>query len=110
MSDTTTTAPDVPVEAPSGHGFVKISGLIVAIIGAIMLIGGAGTSVFVQTSLADERVTVSDDASSNAGKAVNGPFTALLRGHGLSRSTHSRPPAARRTPNSTARTRFAPPS
>ena len=40
MSDTTTTTPDVPVEAKQGHGFVKVSGLIVAIIGAIMLIGG----------------------------------------------------------------------
>ncbi len=76
MSDTTTTTPEVPVEATHGHGFVKISGLIVAIIGAIMLIGGAGTWVLVQSSLSDERITVSDDASSNAGKAVNGPFTA----------------------------------
>ena len=76
MSDTTTTTPDVPVEAKQGHGFVKVSGLIVAIIGAIMLIGGAGTWVLVQTSLSDERITVAEDASSNAGKAVNGPFTA----------------------------------
>jgi hypothetical protein len=76
MSDTSTTTPEAPVEATHGHGFVKISGLIVAIIGAIMLIGGAGTWVLVQSSLSDERITVSDDASSNAGKAVNGPFTA----------------------------------
>jgi hypothetical protein len=76
MSDTTITTPEAPVEATHGHGFVKISGLIVAIIGAIMLIGGAGTWVLVQSSLSDERITVSDDASSNAGKAVNGPFTA----------------------------------
>lgn len=76
MSDTTTTTPAVPAETKHGHGFVKVSGLIVAIIGAIMLVGGAGTWVLVQTSLSDERITVSEDASSNAGKAVNGPLTA----------------------------------
>lgn len=73
---TTTSSTDTTVDTHGGHGFVKISGLIVAIIGAIMLVGGAGTWVLVQSSLADERITVSDDASSNAGKAVNGPFTA----------------------------------
>ncbi len=73
---TTTSSTDTAVDNTRGHRFVKISGLIVAVIGAIMLIGGAGTWVLVQSSLSDERITVSEDASSNAGKAVNGPFTA----------------------------------
>ena len=73
---TTTSSTDTGVTTPRGHRFVKISGLIVAVIGAVMLIGGAGTWVLVQSSLSDERITVSEDASSNAGKAVNGPFTA----------------------------------
>ena len=41
-----------------------------------MFLGGAGTWVLVQGSLADERITVSEDAAWNAGKEVNGPFTA----------------------------------
>ena len=73
---TTNSSTDTAVNTTGGHRFVKISGLIVAVIGAIMLIGGAGTWVLVQSSLSDERITVSEDASSNAGKAVNGPFTA----------------------------------
>ena len=77
MSNTTTNRPDVDTAGTkSGHGFVKISGLIVAIIGAIMFLGGAATWVLVQTELSGENITVSEDAASNAGKAVNGPFTA----------------------------------
>jgi hypothetical protein len=78
MSDTTTSTRVAPAaDAPSnGHGFVKVSGLIVAIIGAIMLVGGAGTWILVQNQLSDEQITVAEDASSNAGKTVNGPFTA----------------------------------
>jgi hypothetical protein len=41
-----------------------------------MLIGGAGTWVLVQSQLSDEKIVVAEDASSNAGKSVNGPFTA----------------------------------
>lgn len=77
MSDTTISRP-APEAAETKHrfGFVKVSGIIIAVLGAIMLLGGAGTWVLVQSSLADERITVSEDASSNAGKTVNGPFTA----------------------------------
>jgi hypothetical protein len=55
---------------------VKISGIIIAVIGAIMFVGGASTWVLVQTSLADERITVAEDADWLAGQDVNGPFTA----------------------------------
>ena len=77
MSDTTTTRP-APEAASSGRsfGFVKISSIVIAVIGAIMLIGGAGTWVLVQSQLSDEKIVVAEDASSNAGKDVNGPFTA----------------------------------
>ncbi len=77
MSDTTTTRP-APDAASSGRsfGFVKISSIVIAVIGAIMLIGGAGTWVLVQGQLSDEQIVVAEDASSNAGKSVNGPFTA----------------------------------
>ena len=67
---TTTSSTDTAVDTKDGHGFVKIPGLIVAIIGAIMLIGGAGTWILVQSSLSDERITVSEDASSNAGNGT----------------------------------------
>ena len=73
---TTTSSTDTAVNTNGGHGFVKVSGLIVAIIGAIMLIGGASTWVIVTNQLSQEKIVVAEDASTNAGKAVNGPFTA----------------------------------
>jgi hypothetical protein len=76
MSDTTITTPEAPVEAQHGHGFVKISGLVIAIIGAIMLVGGATTWVLVTNQLSQEKIVVAEDSSTNAGKDVNGPFTA----------------------------------
>jgi hypothetical protein len=72
---TTTTSQTEAVVTKSG-GFVKISGIIIAVIGAIMFVGGASTWMLVQTSLADERITVAEDADWFAGQDVNGPFTA----------------------------------
>jgi hypothetical protein len=74
MSSTTTKPTEADVK--HGGGFVKISGIIIAVIGAIMFIGGASTWILVQTSLADERITVAEDADWFAGQDVNGPFTA----------------------------------
>ena len=79
MSNTTTNRPAADaagIGIGSSLGFVKISGLIVAIIGAIMFVGGAATWVLVQSELSGENITVSEDAASNAGKDVNGPLTA----------------------------------
>ena len=78
MSNTTTTQPTAGAAdtTRSAGGFVKITGIVIAVIGAIMFIGGASTWVLVQSSLSDERITVSDDADWFAGQEVNGPFTA----------------------------------
>ncbi|WP_377641976.1 aromatic ring-opening dioxygenase LigA [Oryzobacter terrae] len=75
MSETTT-RPAAAETTRNGHGFVKISGLVVAIIGAIMLIGGASTWVLVQSQLSAENITVAEDARWFAGDDVNGPFSA----------------------------------
>ena len=75
MSDTTTRTGS-PVETRKGSGFVRISGLVVAIIGALMLIGGATTWGLVQSQLSNEKITVAEDARWFAGDDVNGPFTA----------------------------------
>jgi len=44
--------------------------------GAIMLVAGVATWFTVQSSLADERITVSDDSPRFAGDPVDGPLTA----------------------------------
>ena len=74
-----TTTTSEPTTRQSGSGFVKISGWIVAIVGAIMLIAGAGTWVLVQSQLSAENITVSEDASMLPGNDVNGPFSAYAQ-------------------------------
>jgi hypothetical protein len=46
------------------------------VLGAILIIGGVATWIVVSTTLADQKITVSPDASCLAGDEVNGPFSA----------------------------------
>ncbi len=82
---------DQPHVKEKASGFVRISGILVAVVGAVMLVSGIGTWALVQSQLADEQITVSEDAASNAGKAVNGPLTAysqaeVIKKHSLEAS------------------------
>src|SRR5262245_66116141 len=54
----------------------KIVGIVNIVAGVIMIIAGAVTYYIVHRELADEHITVSDDAKHNAGEPVEGPFTA----------------------------------
>ena len=49
------------------------------VIGSILIIGGVATWVVVSNTLADQKITVSDDASCLAGDEVNGPFSAYCQ-------------------------------
>ena len=69
-----TTASSTPTT--HGKGPVRLIGLLVAIVGALMLVAGATTWGVVQSQLAAEKITVSEDAARFAGQAVNGPLTA----------------------------------
>ncbi|HNV40415.1 MAG TPA: aromatic ring-opening dioxygenase LigA, partial [Ornithinibacter sp.] len=60
-------------------GFVKLSGIIIAVIGAIMFVGGASTWVLIQNQLSAENIVVAEDASFLAGDNVNGPFSAYAQ-------------------------------
>ncbi|MFD2841439.1 aromatic ring-opening dioxygenase LigA [Populibacterium corticicola] len=57
----------------------KLLGLIVTILGAVMLVAGLAVYIFASGYLKDERITVSADAASFAGKQVAGPFTAFAQ-------------------------------
>lgn len=46
------------------------------VIGALLIIGGLVTWIVVSATLADQNITVADDASCLAGDEVNGPFSA----------------------------------
>lgn len=59
------------------------------ILGALLIVGGAGTWIMVSSTLGDAKITVADDASCLAGKDVKGPFTAyceaqIIEEHALS--------------------------
>ena len=46
------------------------------VIGVLLIVGGVGTYVLVSSTLAEQNITVSDDASCLAGDDVNGPLSA----------------------------------
>jgi hypothetical protein len=54
----------------------KVIAILLYIAGAILLVGGAATWYTVSDQLAAENITVTDDASCQAGQAVNGPLEA----------------------------------
>lgn len=54
----------------------RIVAIISIVAGGIFIVLGVVTYYVVHRELADEHITVSEDAKHNAGKAVDGPFTA----------------------------------
>lgn len=79
MSATTDRASAVNAPAVSTTRNAKRVGLLgtlVLVAGVILGLSGAGTWAMVQSSLADENITVAEDAERFGGQAVNGPLTA----------------------------------
>lgn len=75
------TAAPAPASTPAptksgGSKAVSIIGILVIVAGAILTIAGGVTWSTVQSELKAQKITVSQDAASFAGQAVNGPFTA----------------------------------
>ena len=61
----------------AGHlGRVRVLGLLIIIAGVVLVIAGGVTWFAVRAQLADENITVSQDASMFAGDEVDGPFSA----------------------------------
>ncbi|MFC7879683.1 hypothetical protein [Isoptericola sp. NPDC057391] len=58
---------------------VRGIGLVTVIAGIVMILAGLGVWVIVSQTLADEQITVSEDASMFAGQKVSGPFTAYAQ-------------------------------
>jgi uncharacterized membrane protein len=69
------------VQATNGSSTrgVRLVGLIVTVVGLLLAVAGVVTYVVVQQTLADEHITVADDADMFAGKDVAGPFTAYAQ-------------------------------
>jgi hypothetical protein len=82
MQMTTTTEHRASGSADAAHTaepvnkLVRIIAIFTLIAGAIMIVSGAATWMTVQSSLSDERITVSEDSPRFANDAVDGPLTA----------------------------------
>lgn len=63
--------------APTGR--IRTLATIIAIAGAVMIVGGIATWFMVRGQLADEKITVSGDADMFAGSAVDGPLSAYAQ-------------------------------
>jgi hypothetical protein len=74
--------------ASAGHaGRIRVIGLITMIAGIVLVVAGAFTYVMVSVTLADEKITVSDDAKYLAGDEVNGPFSAYSEAQTIEKHT-----------------------
>ena len=89
---TPSAAEPVPVQSSKAPSkLVRVLGILVIVAGAILIVAGVVTWIVVQTQLADENITVSEDADRFAGEEVDGPFTAYaeadaIEGHALESS------------------------
>jgi hypothetical protein len=62
-----------------GSGTTKVLSAVISLIGIVMIVAGGITYYMVHSKLADERITVSDDADFLAGDKVDGPFSAYAQ-------------------------------
>lgn len=57
----------------------KVAAITAVVVGIVMSIAGVVTWVVISTTLADQNITVADDASCAAGDDVNGPISAYCQ-------------------------------
>ena len=58
---------------------LRMIAVVIIVLGLVFAVTGAGTWLTVRSALADEHITVSDDAGSLGGKQVLGPITAYAQ-------------------------------
>lgn len=69
-------APTPGRDVPATGRTVRLLGALVMAAGLVLSLAGVGTWAMVQTSLADENITVAEDAARFGGEPVDGPLTA----------------------------------
>lgn len=63
------------------------TGIAAIVLGALMVVGGIGTWFLVSGTLADQNITVSDDAPFAAGEPVDGPLSAYAQAEVIEQHT-----------------------
>jgi hypothetical protein len=79
MSTESAPARPSPVRAARPARGVRVVAILLLLAGVILVVAGGVTWITVQNQLADEKITVSDDADRFAGEPVDGPFTAYAQ-------------------------------
>ena len=62
-----------------GSGSSRVLAIIVAVVGAVMVVAGGVTWFMVQDQLSDAKIVVAEDADFLAGDKVDGPFSAYAQ-------------------------------
>lgn len=68
-----------PTQAPRSRTLIWWIGLLAILAGIVMIVAGGVVWGIVSTQLADQKITVSDDAPFLAGSEVRGPLSALAQ-------------------------------
>ncbi len=71
--------------SPRAAKSVRVLAILVIVAGAVLSVAGFVTWFVVRDQLADENITVSDDADNFAGDPVDGPFTAYAEANTIER-------------------------
>lgn len=61
------------------RGHARLLGLLTVIAGAVLVLAGVVTYIVVSTTLADQKITVSDDAANFGGQQVSQPWQAYAQ-------------------------------
>jgi hypothetical protein len=64
-----------------------VASITAIVVGILMVVAGVATWVVVSTTLADQNITVAEDADCLAGNGVNGPFSAYCQADVIDKHT-----------------------
>ena len=67
----------------------KVASITAIVVGILMAIAGVVTFVVVSTTLSDQKITVSEDASCASGDGVNGPLSAYCQAKVIDKHTQA---------------------
>lgn len=65
----------------------KLASIVAVVVGLLMVVAGGVTWVVVSQTLADQKITVAEDADCMAGATVNGPYAAYCQAQVINKHT-----------------------
>jgi hypothetical protein len=75
------------VAATGGSKAARVIGIISAVVGIVLIVAGGVTWGMVSSELAEQKITVSDDAAAFGGQPVTSPWTAFAQAEVIDKHT-----------------------